>query len=115
MKGTNTDPMWYGNTIYFLSDRDTNRRANLWANDLDTKALREITKFTDYDVDWPSIGDTGIVFQQGGSLYVLDLPSEQLHKLDVNVPDDGTQLRGLWTRPNRFVRTISRRTGNAQC
>jgi tricorn protease len=90
-KGTNTDPMWYGNTVYFLSDRDANRRANIWAYDLNTKALREITKFTDYDVDWPSIGDTGIVFQQGGSLYVLDLPSEQLHKLDVTVPDDGTR------------------------
>jgi tricorn protease len=90
-QGTSTEPMWYGNTIYFLSDRDSNRRANLWAYDLTTKAVRQITKFTDYDVDWPSIGDTGIVFQQGGSLYVLDLPSEQLHKLDVTVPDDGTR------------------------
>jgi len=110
-KGTSTDPMWYGNTIYFLSDRDTNRRANLWAYDLNTKALRQITQFTDYDVDWPSIGDNGIVFQQGGSLYVLDLPSEQLHKLDVIVPDDGTrsaprfadaskQIRGYDISPN---------------
>jgi tricorn protease len=90
-KGTNTDPMWYGNSIYFLSDRDANRRANIWAYDLNTKAVSQITTFTDYDVDWPSIGDTGIVFQQGGSLYVLDLPSEQLHKLDVTVPDDGTR------------------------
>ena len=36
------------------------------------------------------------MFQQGGKLYVLDLPSEQLHALDVVVPDDGTR-----TRPRR--------------
>jgi len=89
--GTSTDPMWYGTTIYFLSDRDSHRRANLWAYDLNTKALRQITKFTDYDVDWPSLGDNGMVFQQGGSLYVIDLPGEQVHKLEVVVPDDGTR------------------------
>ena len=103
-KGTNTDPMWYGNTVYFLSDRDANRRANIWAYDLNTKAVREITKFTDYDVDWPSIGDTGIVFQQGGSLYVLDLPSEQLHKLEVRVPDDGTRSAPRFVDASKQIR-----------
>jgi tricorn protease len=104
-QGTSTDPMWYGNTIYFLSDRDSNRRANLWAYDLNTKALREITKFTDYDVDWPSIGDTGIVFQQGGNLYVVDLPSEQLHKLDVTVPDDGTRSAPRFVDASKQIRS----------
>ncbi|HEY7929529.1 MAG TPA: PDZ domain-containing protein, partial [Steroidobacteraceae bacterium] len=88
-KGSDTAPMWYRHTIYFLSDRDAARRANLWAYDLDTRAAREVTHFTDYDIDFPSLGDDGIVFQQGGSLYVLDLPSETLHRLRVRVPDDG--------------------------
>jgi len=103
-QGTSTEPMWYGNTIYFLSDRDANRRANVWAYDLNTRAVRQITKFTDYDVDWPSIGDTGIVFQQGGSLYVLDLPSEQLHKLDVIVPDDGTRSAPRFVDASKQIR-----------
>lgn len=88
-KGTDTAPMWYRRTIYFLSDRDAARRANLWAYDLDTRAFHEVTHFTDYDIDFPSLGDDGIVFQQGGSLYVVDLPSETLHRLTVRVPDDG--------------------------
>ncbi|NKF21174.1 S41 family peptidase [Solimonas marina] len=94
-KGTDTAPMWYGHTIYFLSDRDANRRENIWAYDLDTKQYREVTHFSDYDVDFPSIGigagADGIAFQQGGHLYVLDLPSEKLHELSVAVPDDGLQ------------------------
>jgi tricorn protease len=96
-KGTNTAPMWYGRKLYFLSDRDKARRENIWVYDFDTKAYREVTHFADYDIDFPSLGNDGIVFGEGGSLYVLDLPSEQLHRLDVSVPDDGTR-----TQP-RFV------------
>jgi tricorn protease len=92
-KGTNTAPMWYRRQIYFLSDRDKNWRANIWAFDLDTKQTRQITQFSDYDIDFPSLGDDAITFQQGGKLYVLDLPSEDLHALDVTVPDDGTRLQ----------------------
>jgi tricorn protease len=102
--GTETAPMWYGKTIYFLSDHDSNRRENIWAYDTEAKTFREITHFTDYDADFPSLGDTGIAFQQGGSLYVLDLPSEQLHRLDVRVPDDGMHTRPRFVDAKDFIR-----------
>src|SRR5580765_3224923 len=38
-------PMWHGNTIYFLSDRGANERNNLWAEDLATGRVRQITQF----------------------------------------------------------------------
>ncbi|HEX4051349.1 MAG TPA: S41 family peptidase [Steroidobacteraceae bacterium] len=103
-KGTDTAPMWYQHTIYFLSDRDAARRANLWAYDLDTRAVREVTHFTDYDIDFPSLGDDGIVFQQGGSLYVVDLPSETLHRLTVRVPDDGLRTGTRYVDGARDIR-----------
>jgi hypothetical protein len=52
--GTNTSPMWYGRKIYYLSDQDANRRANIWVYDQDTKQTREVTHFTDYDIDFPA-------------------------------------------------------------
>jgi Tol biopolymer transport system component len=67
--GTNTSPMWYGNRIYYLSDQDANRRANIWVYDQDTKQTREVTHFTDYDIDFPALGGDAIAFQQGGKLY----------------------------------------------
>ncbi|NGY06510.1 S41 family peptidase [Solimonas terrae] len=107
-KGTDTAPMWYGRTIYFLSDRDANRRVNLWAYDLDSKQYREVTHFSDYDIDFPSLGVAGgadgIAFQQGGKLYVLDLPSEKLHALDVRVPDDGLQTSERYVDARDFIR-----------
>ncbi|MDE1937908.1 MAG: PD40 domain-containing protein [Alphaproteobacteria bacterium] len=103
-KGTDTAPMWVGRKIYFLSDRDSNRRENIWVYDLDSKEFKEVTHFTDYDIDFPSLGDNGIVFQQGGSLWVLDLPSEQLHQLDVTVPDDGTRTGPRYVEAAKFIR-----------
>jgi tricorn protease len=88
-KGRDTAPMWVGRKIYFLSDRDEKRRANLWVYDEDTRSTREVTHFTDYDVDMPSLGNGSISFQQGGKLYVLALSSEKLQNVPVNVPDDG--------------------------
>lgn len=104
-KGTDADPMWYGHLIYFLSDRGPELRKNLWVYDLDTKQFRQVTHFKDYDIDWPSLGDTGIVFQDGGALYVMDLPSEQLHKLDVTVPDDGSRTGPRWVDAAKYIQS----------
>ncbi|HEX5340490.1 MAG TPA: PDZ domain-containing protein [Gammaproteobacteria bacterium] len=101
--GLDQDPMWSGNTIYFLSDRGAEKHVNLWAYDLNSKQFRQVTHFKDYDIDWPSLGNNGIVFQDGGSLYVLDLPGEQLHELDVTVPDDGTQTNPRFVDAGKFI------------
>jgi tricorn protease len=91
--GTNTSPMWYGDRIYYLSDQDANRRANIWVLDTAANQTREVTHFTDYDIDFPALGGDAIAFQQGGKLYRLDLPSEHLEEISVLVPDDGLRTR----------------------
>jgi tricorn protease len=102
-KGTDTYPMWDNDKIYFASDRGPEERLNLWSYDLQTKAFEQITHFKDYDIDWPSLGNNGIVFQCGGSLYVLDLPSETLHKINVFVPNDNAQLRPHWVDASKNI------------
>jgi tricorn protease len=107
--GTETFPMWYGKSIYFLSDHGPERRENIWVYDTDTHTFRQITHFTDYDVDFPSLGrggsdGAGIVFQEGGSLYVLDVPSATLHRLAVTVPDDGSRTGPQWVNAGKLIR-----------
>ncbi|MGH9455547.1 MAG: protease, partial [Terriglobia bacterium] len=101
--GADMDPMWYGHLIYFISDRGSEERKNLWVYDLNTKQFRQVTHFKDYDIDWPSLGDSGIALQDGGDLYVMDLPSEQLHKLDVTVPDDGSRTGSRWVDESKYI------------
>jgi tricorn protease len=114
--GTETFPMWYGKTIYFMSDHDSHRRENIWAYDTGSHEFRQVTHYTDYDIDFPSLGAgqgvsqgvgnsaAGIVFQQGGKLHVLDIPSEQVHDLDVTVPDDGTRTGPHWVDAKSLIR-----------
>jgi tricorn protease len=105
--GTETSPMWFGKTIYFLADHDASRRRNIWAYDTGSGEFRQITHFTDYDIDYPSLGagtEPAIVFQQGGKLHVLDVPSEQLHDIDVTVPDDGTRTGPRWVDAKESIR-----------
>jgi tricorn protease len=92
-KGTNTSPMWFGRKIYYLCDNDQVRRRNIWVHDLDTNQDHQVTHFTDYDIEFPSLGDKAIVFQKGGQLFVTDLPSERTAAIDVTVPDDGTRTQ----------------------
>jgi tricorn protease len=104
--GTNTSPMWYGRRIYFLSDQDANRRANIWVLDLDTRKLREVTHFTDYDIDFPALGGDAIAFQQGGRLYRIDLPGETLQEVPVSVPDDNPRTRTHVADVRALIRTV---------
>jgi tricorn protease len=115
--GTNTAPMWYGQHIYFLSDRDSKRRANIWVYDIATKQFREITHFTNYDIDFPSLGaggrgGDGIVFAQAGALWVIDLPSEKLHRLNVSVPDDGTRTGPRFVDASKSIRDVDTANDN---
>jgi tricorn protease len=102
--GKETFPMWYGKTIFFLADHDAKQRDNIWAYNTDSHEFRQVTHYTDYDIDFPSLGADGIVFQQGGKLHVLDLPSEQVHDIDVTVPDDGTRTGPRYVDAKPMIR-----------
>ena len=86
-------PMWSGKKIYFLSDRDENKRFNIYCYDTETGETRKVTDFKDYDVKFPSLGPDSIVFENGGYLYRLDLASEKTGKIPVYIADDQVVAR----------------------
>ena len=87
-------PMWSGERIYFLSDRDANKRFNLFGYDLKNGQTRQLTTFGDFDVKFPSLGAGAIVFENGGCLYRFDLGTEKTEKVPVVVLDDLARGRG---------------------
>ncbi len=86
-------PMWHGRTIYYLSDRGPEQHLNIWAYDIDTRKTRQVTKLDPYDVHFPSIGPTDMVFESGGRLYLLDLKSERYNEVKIQVVTDEASLR----------------------
>jgi tricorn protease len=81
-------PMWAGDKIYFVSERGENHQANLWVLDTKTKATRQLTKFTEFAVKFPSLGDKAIVFENGGYIHRLDLATEQAVKVPIEIRED---------------------------
>jgi tricorn protease len=83
-----TFPMWTGNKIYFLSDRDKNMRFNLYSYDTATKETAQHTKFKDFDIKYPSLGDKAIVFEHGGHVWRFDLATEKAAKVPIRILED---------------------------
>lgn len=87
-------PMWQGDRIYFVSERDANRQANLYVYDLKTKQTRQLTQFTEFAVKFPSLGDNAIVFENGGFIHRFDLKSEKVEKIAIEIREDFAIGRG---------------------
>jgi len=99
-------PMWHGSRLYFLSDRGENRRANLWAVDVDGGEPRQVTHFDRYDVHFPSIGPEEIVFENGGRLYLMDLDDEEVREVEVEVVTDRSTLRPRVEKVAELIRSF---------
>ena len=87
-----TNPMWVGNTVYFLSDRD--HTANLFAYRVDTKALTQLTRYDDFDIKSASAGPDAVVYEQAGYIYLIESKSGQPRRLAIDVSGDFP-----WARP----------------
>ena len=97
-EGTDTIPMWHGSKLYYLSDGGPNHRLNIWSFDVQRGTREQVTDFEDFDVKWPSIGPGvngrgEIVFQNGPSMYLLDLRSGNTRAVEVTIPGDRPTLR----------------------
>lgn len=85
---TDNFPMWIGDEIYFVSDRDAREKLNIWVYNTRDKSTTQVTTFTEFDVLWPTRGVGGIVFENGGYLYHLDPATKQTRKIPVTVTGD---------------------------
>lgn len=98
-------PMWHGDNIYFLSDRDENARMNLYVYNLTNGETRKLTNYTDFDIKFPSLGNNAIVYEYAGYIYYFDLASEVSKKINVQFAEDFAV-----SRPT--MKDISKSVGN---
>ncbi len=100
-------PMWHAGTLYFLSDRGQESRANVWAYDLAAKTARQVTRFTDFDIHFPALGPSDIVFEAGGKLFLLGLADEKLREVPVRVITDEATLRPRTVNASGLMQWVS--------
>src|SRR2546426_8281858 len=95
-------PMWIGNTIYFLSDR--NFTTNLFAYRQDTKQVTQLTHHDDFDIMTASAGPDAIVYEQAGYIYLVDATSGKAQRLDIQVAGDFPWARTQFKKVVTMIR-----------
>ena len=77
------NPVWVGNAVYFLSDRAGH--VALFKYDIDSKAVTQVEPNNSFDLKTFQAGPGGIVYEQFGSIHLLDLPSGSDHTLSIQI------------------------------
>jgi tricorn protease len=84
-------PMWIGDTIYFLSDR--NGPVSLFAYDTKTKQVSEALHSDGLDFKTASAGPGAIVIEQFGAIKLFDLQTHQAKNISIHVSGDIEAVR----------------------
>ncbi|HEX8160439.1 MAG TPA: S41 family peptidase [Pyrinomonadaceae bacterium] len=98
-------PMWLGDKIYFVSDRDY--AANLYAYDLPTRRTQQLTKFATYGVRWAAACDDAVLMVRDGRLYLHDLKTNETRVVPVSASPDTSELKPRTANPWRALETAA--------
>jgi tricorn protease len=80
------NPMWVGDTVYFLSDR--NGPVTLFSYDTKSKAVEQVVENRAFDLKAATAGPGGIVYEQFGSIHLYDFASESEHAVNITLRGD---------------------------
>ena len=94
-------PVWIGQTIYFISDRDY--AMNLYSYSTETKELKQLTFFSEYDIKYLNAGEEILVFEYGGEIYTFDVEEKSYSKVDISVTCDFPWSRPQWVKAENFI------------
>jgi tricorn protease len=86
-----TTPVWVGDTIYFVSERDG--MANLYRLDPKTGKTAEVTHYTDYGILYPSSDGKRVVYQHGNGLALYDPTANKTQELKLALNSDRIHAR----------------------
>ncbi len=89
---SDTNPLWLGNDIVFISDRD-NVAANLFAYNTQTKAVRQLTRETVWDVRNAASQGDAIVYEVGGRLKELNFATNINRDISITLTTQSPQAR----------------------
>jgi tricorn protease len=88
------DPVWVGESVYFLSDRDG--VSNVWSYETRSKRLAQVTKFTDFDVKTLDANAGAVVFEQAGYVHELDPATGRSRVVNITAVGDFPWMMAQW-------------------
>jgi len=101
--GTDQQPVWVGNEIFFASDR--NDTLNLYRYREDDTPQQQ-TFHTEFDVLWPSAGPRAIVYQNGGFIYRFDPQASQTQQLAIAIAGARPYRQARFQEAEKFTESF---------
>ena len=98
-------PMWIGDTVYFLSDRDG--EFNLYAFDSKDRAVRRLTNHSDFPIVNASAGAGRIAYEQAGWIHVYDPAAKSSSRVPIGVAADLQETRPRFVKGAKYARRSS--------
>jgi len=84
-----SNPVWVGNSIYFLSDRDSTGKnlgpVTLYRYDTASRLVSQVVANTGFDLKSFQAGPGAIVYEQFGSIHLLDLATNADRVVSIQV------------------------------
>lgn len=93
-KERHTDPVWFGEKVFFLSERDDAN--NVWSYDRKTKQVSQHTFHKDFDVKSIDAGPDALVYEQAGYLHLLEPRTGKSDQLNIQVTGDFSWSMSRW-------------------
>jgi tricorn protease len=80
------NPIWFGDTVYFLSDR--NGPVTLFAYDTKSKNVKQVVENKGFDLKTVSAGPDALVYEQFGGIFVFDPQTGKSKKVEIHLNGD---------------------------
>ena len=95
------DPVWLGNQVFFLSDRDL--AMNVWSYDTGTRKVKQETFFREFDCKNLDGCGEKLIFENGGYLFTLDAAGGKPVQLHIKVEGDFPWMRPHWVKAKDYI------------
>jgi tricorn protease len=98
-----TRPMWIGQTIYFLSDRDG--EFNLYSYDVKGGNVVRRTDHDGFPIESASAGAGKVIYEQAGYLHLYDPGTSRSDRLKIGVAADLAECRPRYVSNAKSIRS----------
>lgn len=95
------NPMWIGNSVYFLSDRDGT--TTLFAYEPESKKVRRLLDPGEADIKSASACRDAIVYDRFGTLHLFDLNTEKSRPIPVRIAADLPSVRSKMEKAAKSI------------
>jgi len=91
-----SNPVWVGDTVYFLSDR--NGPVTIFAYDTKSKQVKQVLENKGLDLKSISAGPEALVYEQFGGIHLLDLKTGKGDRVSIHIAADLPATRPHWEK-----------------